>query len=256
MGKLSAYVITLNEEERLAKTLAALQDVAEEIVVVDSGSDDDTCEVARSFGAKVHHRDWDNYCAQKRFAESLCSGDWLMNIDADEVISPALGEEIRGALRKGKDDLYRVRIAEVFPGQKAPNPWVKHYNVIRLYRRGFAEMPHDFTHDRVRVIRSDARIGQLKGLVHHYSFVSINKSFEKYIRYTDQQVEEAFRKGRHYSPIRMLFSINANFLKYYFLQRQFLNGWWGYVNSVNLSILRYLKFAKFFEADSKRRLEN
>jgi glycosyltransferase involved in cell wall biosynthesis len=254
LGRLSAYIVTLNEEKRLPATLAALQDVADEIIVVDAGSKDATCEVTRSFGAGVYYRDWDSYCGQKRYAESLCSGEWLLNIDADEVISAELGREIKDALEKDEKDLYRLRIADIFPGQEKPNPWVKHYNIIRLYRSGYGEMARDFTHDRVQVTRSDARIGQLRHYVHHHSFVSINRTVMKYLRYTDQQVEEALSKRKPYSPFRMLFAINANFLKYFLLDRQFLNGWWGYIHSVNCAYLRFLKFAKNYEAKQKKHL--
>lgn len=247
MQRLSAYIITLNEELRLPKTLKALSKVSDEIIVVDSGSDDRTLEIARSFGANVYSRKWDNYSAQKQYAERLCSGDWLLNIDADEEISDELAEEMRTAIESDMKDLYKIHIIDVYPGHKKPNRWVKHFNVIRLYRRGYAQMGETFTCDRVQITRPNARVGQLHSMVYHHSFVRIHQVVCKYNDYTEQQIETAAKEGRHYSPWRMVLVMSLNFFKYFILHRQFLYGFWGYINAMNLSYLRFLKFAKYYE---------
>jgi len=250
MSKLSVYIVTLNEELRLPRTLKALLMVADEIVVVDCGSVDGTLDIARSYGAKIHYRDWDDYSSQKAYAESLCTGDWLMNIDADEELSSEVGEEIRKAIEDDTYDAFRVKIADVFPGKPRPHPWVKCFNVLRLYRRGHAQMGKTFTWDRVGFTRPDVRVGQLKGRIYHHSFVSIRQVLDKYNCYTDQQIEAVRSVGKQYSPLRMLLAINLNFFRYFFLHRQFFNGWWGYINSVNLSYMRFLKFAKYYESSN------
>lgn len=247
LPRLSVYIVTLNEELRLPLTLSALDGVADEVIVVDAGSNDRTVEIARSSGAKIHHRDWDNYAAQKAFAESLCSGEWLMNIDADEEISPELGLEIRGAIIRNDRDAFVVRIADVYPGRSIPNRWTKHCKVIRLYRRGAARMGETYTHDRVGLVRPDVRVGTLKGLIHHRTFTNIHSIVQKFNSYSSQQVYAANQMGKRYSPWRMLFCISANFFRYFILHRQFLYGWWGYINSMNMAYLRFLKFAKFYE---------
>ncbi|WP_367340654.1 glycosyltransferase family 2 protein [Aminivibrio sp.] len=252
MSSLSIYMITLNEEHRLPRTLKALSGVVDEIVLVDCGSKDRTLDIARSHGARVHHRDWDNYSAQKSHAESLCTGDWLMNVDADEEMSPGLGEEIRKAIDGDAYDAFRVRITDVFPGKPRPHPWVKGFNVVRLYRRDCARMGQTLAWDRVGFTRPGVRIGQLKRRIYHHSFVSVSQIVDKYNRYTDQQIETARSVGKRYSPLRMLLAINLNFFRYFILHRQFLNGWWGYINSVNLSYMRFLKFAKYYESSRPR----
>lgn len=253
MPMLSVYMVTLNEEKRLPQTLRALSGVADEIILVDSGSEDNTVEIARGFGAKVYFREWDNYSAQKSYAESLCHGDWLMNIDADEEITEELGRELRDAIQNGKADVFRMHIADVFPGQKRPNRWVRHYNVIRLYRRGSASMGNTFTCDRVQLAGPGVRVGQLQGLVIHRSFVSLHQTVNKYNNYSDQQIETALAEGKNYSPWRIVLAMTANFFKYFILHRQFLYGFWGYINAVNLAYARFLKFAKYYENGCARK---
>ncbi|MBP7079120.1 MAG: glycosyltransferase family 2 protein [Synergistales bacterium] len=247
MSFLSVYMITLNEELRLPVTLKGLQGLADEIIIVDAGSIDRTQEIARSFGSKVFFRPWDNYSSQKKFAENLCSGDWLMNIDADEEISIELSHEIRKAIEEGQYDAFRLRIMDVFPGQARPYRWVKGYNIVRLYRRGAACMGDTFTEDRVGLCREDVKVGQLRGMVYHHSMISISQIVDKFNKYTDQQVDAARYTGKRYSPLRMFFSINTNFFRHYILHRQFLNGYWGYICSVNFAYMRFLKFAKHYE---------
>lgn len=252
MPKLSVYMVTLNEEKRLPRTLEALCKVADEIVVVDAGSGDRTQEIARSFGAQVYFREWDNYSAQKAYAEKLCSGDWLMNVDADEELCEELCQEIREAIGKDEADAYRIHIADVYPGHRRPNRWVKHFNVVRLYRRGFARMGETYDNDRVQFIRPDVRVGQLYHLVSHHSFISIDQIVRKYNHYTNQQIEAAVERGKRYSPWRMVLAVGLNFLRYFILHRQFLYGFWGYVNAMNLSYLRFLKFAKYYEYECNK----
>lgn len=248
MSYLSIYMITLNEEKRLPRTLCSIKHLADEIIIVDSGSKDGTLEIARSFGAKVFRREWDNYSSQKAYAESLCSGEWLMNLDADEEVSRGLAVEIRTAIERNSHDAYRVKIADIFPGQARPHPWVKCYNVFRLYRRNSAKMGQTKNWDRIGFCSENARKGQLKERIFHHSFISLDNTLRKYNRYTDEQIKGAQETGKKYTPFRLVLAMNLNFLKYFFLYRQFLYGWWGYINAVNQSYLRFLKFAKFYES--------
>lgn len=254
MNRLSVYVITLDEEQRLPLALKALSGVADEVIVVDSGSTDRTVEIARSFGAQVFFRQWDNYSAQKKYAESLCSGDWLLNLDADEELSPELAREIREVVDTDRYDACRLRVADVYPGGGRPHPWVRCYKIIRLYRRGVAAMGDTYTWDRVSLLDEKARIGLLKGFVYHRSVIDLKRAVAKYNDYTSQQIEAALVLGKRYSPWRMFLAINLNFLRYFFLHRRFLYGFWGYIDSVNLSYARFLKFAKYYEISESEKM--
>lgn len=248
MVKISAYVITFNEEKRLGKTLDALEQVADEIVVVDSGSTDKTEEIARSH-AKVRfmHRDWISYANQKNFAQNQCINEWLLMIDADEVLSDELIAEINEIKKDPLYMVYKIRIGDMFPGFKKPRRFTKMYNLERLYHRDYATMPPDLlTKDRI-ALTEDVRVGQLKGIVHHYSYLTIANQINKLNNFTNQVLETALSEGKHYSRIRLITEFFRQFFCYYIIKRQFLNGRWGFIASVNLAYFRFVKIAKWFE---------
>jgi glycosyltransferase involved in cell wall biosynthesis len=247
MVKISAYIITFNEEKRLPKTLAALQKVADEIVIVDSGSTDKTKEIALDFGAKFMFHEWVSYANQKNFAQNQCTYDWLLSIDADEVLSDALIKEINEVKKQPQYKVYKMRIGDMYPGFKKPHPFTKMYNLERLYHRNYATMPADLlTKDRITLTQKTP-VGQLKGLVHHYSYLTLSHNIDKLNRFTDQVLITALDEGKKYSRIRLVTEFPRQFCRYYFLKRQFLNGRWGFVASMNLAYFRFMKIAKWFE---------
>lgn len=240
-------MITVNEEKRLPKVLEAVKDIVDEIVIVDSGSTDGTQAVAASYGAKFLFHQWESVGHQVRWAEEQCSHEWVLRLDADEVMTDALVEEIRQIRQNGTKDGYYMRSGEMFPGMKEPNPWVKHYNLIRLYNRNAFSMSGRMGHDDVEPQRGDVQTGQLKYFVKHYSYLTLHRLIEKNNRSTDRQQERIQVEGKTYSPWRMVGAMSFNFIKYYLIGRFFLLGWWGFMHSINLSYTRFLKFAKYYE---------
>ena len=125
MVKISAYIVTLNEEKRLGKTLQALKKVADEIFVIDSGSTDKTQKIAEKYGAKFLFHKWKNISAQKHYGQELCQNDWVLSLDADEVLSPELIAEIKEKMKKPAADAYRIKICDMLPGDKKPRLFAK-----------------------------------------------------------------------------------------------------------------------------------
>ena len=183
--KLSVYIVTLNEEKRLEKTLQAVQQVADEILIVDSGSTDKTKEIAEKYNAKFIFHKWKNISSQKKFAQDTCENDFVLSLDADEVLSPRLIEEINQVKSNQKYKAYKIKIKDMYPNDKKPKIFAKSYNLVRLYDRNVATMPDDLTHDRV-VFKEETEIGQLSNIVYHYSYISLTQSWYKYNMYTDE----------------------------------------------------------------------
>ncbi|WP_241760454.1 glycosyltransferase family 2 protein [Dethiosulfovibrio peptidovorans] len=246
--KISLYTVTKNEEARLPLMLEAAAPLADEIIVVDSGSTDRTRDVAERYGAKFIHHDWTSIGHQVAFAESCCSNEWVLRLDADEVMSKELLEEIMKIKKNGPDcDGYKLRSGEMFPGYSKPNRWVKHYQLVRLYSRKAMRMSGKFGFDDVVFIKKTPQTRLLYNFINHYSFLSIRRTVEKRNVATDDQVKRALLEHKNYSPWRMVGCMVGNFFRYFILERYFLYGFWGFIHSVNVGYMRFLKFSKFYE---------
>lgn len=250
MRRISVYIITLNEEKRLHRTLKAAWKVADEVVVVDSGSQDSTVALAQATGAKTAYHPWETICIQKHFAQELCSNKWVLSLDADEELGPELIEEIL-SWKQSEDDgvtAYRLHISDVFPGQKKPPFFCKSYNLIRLYRRDKADMPENAgTSDRVVLTDRNARIGQFRHQVYHYSYLDLWHMTNKMNRYSSEAAESALAHGRRYGIVRLLFDFPVQFFRAYVLSCLFSYGKLGFLAAVNTAYFRYMKVMKSFE---------
>ena len=244
---LSVFLIVRNEADRLPRTLAAIAGLSDDVVVVDSGSTDATCEVARNAGARVIFNAWPGYGQQKRFAEDQCRNPWLLNIDADEVIPPDMVEEIRAVL-SGPDlaDAYETRIAEIFPSEDTPHRIAYALAPVRLYRRDKGRYSASPVHDRVDLVQG-ARVARLRGTIHHFSVRSIGDQIAKLNAYTDQQVSDLAARGKKIAAWRLFLEFPAAFLKAYIIRRHFVRGTYGFVTAMNFAFYRWLRVAKDFE---------
>jgi glycosyltransferase involved in cell wall biosynthesis len=243
---LSVFLITLNESERLGAALESVSGLASEVIVVDSGSDDGTVDLARAHGAQVVHRDWTGYGDQKRHAESLCGNDWVLNLDADERLTPEARAEIARRLAEESDiAAWRLPIRLRFPFEAAPRRFVHGHDPVRLYRRSVARFSAHPTHDRVEV-PSGVRVGRLRGVASHDSQRSLAHAVEKMNRYSDAQARVAGPKAPSYLVLALepLWS----FFKAFVLRRYFLYGRWGLALSWLYAQSRFLKRAKRYEA--------
>ena len=244
---LSVYIITKNEEQRLENSLKAAAKVADEIVVVDSGSTDKTIEIAKKYKAKIFHHKWKSYCDQKSFAEKKCSSDWVLMLDADEVLSDELIAEIRQIKKNPKQNAYEVKICNMFPGDVKPRFFAQSFKAVRLYNRKFAHMPPDlWNKDRIRV-QAEEKIVRLTGKIYHYCFLTIDQATAKYNLHSSELAHAVVEEKRSFSCLRLYTEFPRQFLRYYFFKRYFLLGVQGVVQAMVLANFRFLKIAKWFE---------
>jgi glycosyltransferase involved in cell wall biosynthesis len=239
--KISVFIIAKNEAARIGRTLEALA-WADQIVVVDSGSTDETVAIAEAAGAEVHHRDFDGYGPQKVYAEGLCRNDWVLNVDADEVVTPELAAEMQAAAKAPY--AFRIRILNVYPGDAVPRAFANDYNVVRFYHRSVAGYRDHPLFDRVEV---QGEVAQLRAPIHHFPLVSLAHFVDKENRYSSFAAENARARGRMGLILRLPFEMPLAFLKFYLLRRHVFGGWKGFTFAMTAAFARTLRIAKMLE---------
>jgi glycosyltransferase involved in cell wall biosynthesis len=252
---LSIFVIARNEADRIGAVLDAVRGLSDDRVVVDAGSTDGTVAVAEAAGARVVvNVPWPGYGPQKRFAEDLCRHDWVLNLDADEWVPPTLAAEIRALFAAGEPAIpaWRLRIAEMFPGEPAPHPWAYVLTPVRLYRRSVGRYSPSPVHDRV-ALPAGTPTGTLRTPVHHFSVRSLGDQIAKLNAYTDQQADDLDARGVRIPAWRIFVELPAAFLKAYVGRRHFVRGTYGFMTAANYAISRHLRVAKHLERRRGRR---
>ncbi len=250
---LSVFIITRDEADRLCDTLEAVNGLASEVIVVDSGSTDATVSVARSAGATVLVQPWLGYGGQKRFGEDQCQGPWLLNLDADEVVPSSLAAEIRQLFARGEPPhrAYKVRIADQFPGRCAPGRLAHGPAPVRLYRKDAGRYRDSPVHDRV-VLAPGVSVGRLRERIHHRSMRSLTHQVEKLNFYSSMQAEDLIARGVRVPPWRLALEMPLAFIRYYLFRRYFLQGFYGFTIATNAAFSRYLRLAKALELQHKQ----
>ena len=244
---LSAFIITRDEEARIGRTLTALQNLTDDIVMVDSGSTDATVAIARSLGARVIHRAWNGYGGQKRFAEQQCRHDWVLNVDADEVVTPALTAEIRKLLAGNPPPgAYNINIPTVYPGDSRPRPWPRDVNVVRLYHRAVGSYRDHPSYDRVEAPGLEP--AQLAAPLWHYPVVDWTGHIDKLNRFSSFQASLPYRYSDRMLKLRLVGEFPINFFKTYIGRRHFTGGWKGFYFSLSQAFMRTSRIAKILEA--------
>lgn len=244
----SVFVIAQNEADRLPRVLEAVSGLSDDIVLVDSGSTDGTQAVAAGFGARVFHNNWTGYGPQKRFAEEQCRHNWVLNLDADEVMPPDLVAEVRALFAGGEPpaDAYELRIAEVFPGERKAHGWAYSLAPVRLYRLDRGRYNASPVHDRVD-LQPGARVARLKGTIQHFSVRSLGDQLMKLNHYTNQQATDLIARSVHVPTWRLFLEFPAAFFKAYVMRRHFVRGIYGFMTAMNFAFYRWLRIAKAIE---------
>jgi glycosyltransferase involved in cell wall biosynthesis len=247
---LSAILIVRNEERDLPGCLETLKGVVDETVVVDSGSTDQTIDIARRFGARVIHRDFMGFGLQKQFALEQATGEWVINIDADERLSPALGQEIRATLSGGPAvHGFQLRFHNVFLGRRLRFGGHGSEWHLRLFRRDKAHYEGREIHEGISV---DPPLGRLRGVVLHESYKNFSEYLEKCNRYTGLIARDKYRKGRRFT----LWSharLPWDFIFRYILKLGFLDGNPGFIYAVLSAYYTWLKLIRVMEGDRDAR---
>lgn len=243
--KISAVLITYNEEDRVEAALKSVAGIASEIIVVDSFSTDKTVKIARRYTERVYERTWTNFADQKNFANSHASHRWILSLDADERLSPALREELLRMKNEEPDcSGFSIPRQVYYLGR-----WIKHSGwypdrKVRLFSRDLGRWEGDYVHEKLVVT---GEIKNLKGVIHHFTYRNIGDHVARINQFSSlgaQKLYAAKKKCRWHHLVLLPW---VRFLKSYFLKLGFLDGFPGLVVSVLNGYAIFIRYAKLRE---------
>jgi glycosyltransferase involved in cell wall biosynthesis len=238
--RLSAIVITRNEAAKIADCLDSLA-FCDERIVVDCGSADDTVRIAREHGARVEHHAFEGFGAQKNFALSLASGEWVLSVDADERVSPALAAEIMAAIGGSGADGYEMPRSSSFLGRTMRHSgWYPDF-VLRVFRRGRARFSNDIVHERVRC---EGRVQRLREPLLHIPVDRIEDVLSRMDRYSSAGAEQMVASGRRVTFASGFLHGFWTFVRTYVLRAGFLDGREGLLLAIVNAEGAYYRYMK------------
>jgi hypothetical protein len=240
LPRLSAIVITLNEARNIAGCLDALA-FCDERIVVDAGSTDGTMQIAQGKGARVVSHPFEGFGAQKGFALSLATGDWVLSIDADERVSPELAQEIQHAIETSEADCYEIPRRSTFCGRAMNwSGWSPDY-VLRLFRRDKASFTADLVHERVVCTGTMAR---LNAPLMHDPVHRLEDALSRMDRYSTAGAEQLVASGKRVTFASGIFHGLWTFVRLYLLRGGFLDGREGFLLAIANAEGTYYRYMK------------
>jgi glycosyltransferase involved in cell wall biosynthesis len=246
--RLSAIIITKNEADNIADCLDGLA-FCDERIVVDSGSDDGTLDIARRKGAHVVSRDWGGFGPQKNFALSLASGDWVLSIDADERVSPALAREIIAAVAAGTADGYEIPRNSFFLGRDMRRGGLFPDYVLRLFRRGKARFSDDLVHER---IVCEGEVARLREPLQHHTVLRLEDAISRIDRYSSAGAAMLTASGRKVPFASGIGHGLWTFFRAYILRCGFLDGREGFLLAIANAEGSYYRYMKAWASERQR----
>lgn len=250
--KISAVIITFNEEQNIRRCLESLQDISDEIVVVDSFSTDQTESICRDMKAKFFQNKFQGHVEQKNYALGKASYDFVLSLDADEALSDQLRDSILSVKNNWNYDGYSFNRLTNYCGK-----WIRHLGwypdvKIRLWDRKKGCWGGTNPHDRV-IMEENSLVRHLDGDLFHYSYHSIRQQVDQMNSFSDLAAQASYEKGKKANLVKDIF-LNPvfTFLKMYLLKRGFLDGYYGLIISVNSSFSKFLKYIKLRELNKQK----
>jgi glycosyltransferase involved in cell wall biosynthesis len=244
MEKISATIITHNEQDNILRCLESIKWV-DEIIIVDSQSNDNTITLCKEYTDKIYVNPWSGYVRQKNFAVEKASHNWILSLDADEELSPALKEEIITLKKSGFTfNGYKIPRKVFYLGHWIEySGWYPNYK-MRLFNREFGKWQGDSVHEYVALTGAP---GKLKGDIYHYSYKSLSDHLERINTFTTLAAESMKKNGRKSSYVKLLYKPFFKFVKSYILKKGFLDGFTGLIIAVMGSFYVFLKYLKLWE---------
>jgi len=250
---ISAFIVCKNEAATMARCLSSLA-WCDEIVVVDSGSTDSTLEICAQHNCRATHRDWSGYVEQKAHALSLCTRPWILNLDADEEVSPELRTEIQDMLARDahgevREDGFELLRVVFYLGR-----WWRHggwhpERRLRLARRDKVTWHGEEPHEHARV---PGAVSRMSGELRHYTYRDIADHVSRLNAHSSAAARSLHSKGKRARLTDLLFKPKARFLKFYVLRRGYREGLPGFLVACMEAVYVYFKYFKLWELNRHR----
>ncbi len=244
MKKISAVIITKNEAHNIGRCIDSLH-WADEIVVVDSGSTDETMDICRSYGAKVIEAEWRGFGRTKQLAVNSAQHDWVFSIDADEEVTPELAGRIQSIL-SGENTVpgYRIKRNSFFLGKMIRfSGWNRDYQ-LRLFNRKYGNFNDKRVHESVKI---KGTVGKIEERILHYTYPTLSSYIKKMDFYSTLGAETLKDKNKKAGIFGALFHAKIKFIKMYFINLGFLDGKAGLALAINSAFSVYLKYLKLWQ---------
>lgn len=243
MNKLSVVIITYNEESDIGRCLNSVIDIADEIVVVDSYSTDNTELICRQAGAKFYQHKFEGYIEQKNYALTLAANDYILSLDADEALDNELRHSISVAKQDFKYDGYFMNRLTNYCGK-----WIRHGawypdRKLRLFNRQKGNWAGVNPHDSYE-LKANTSKNRLKGDILHYSYNSIESHIAQFNKFTSLSAIEMHKNGQQAGLLKIYLSPCINFVKGFFLRMGFLDGFYGTMICFINAFATYIKYIK------------
>ena len=242
MAKITAIIPTLNEEERIQNSLQSAE-FADETIVIDSYSTDRTVEIVKNSNAVLLQRKFDDFSSQKNYAIDHASNDWIVWIDADEVLTQELQDEIKQAIKDAeKNDLVGFYVYRIFffKGKRMRYTGTQNDRLIRVFNRKFCRY-EGLVHEK---IKTEGKLGVLQNKILHYSYISYDRYIVKLNHYSELKAKELFQKGLVVTPYHIIIKTYCSIYQALHRKVWFLDGFHGFIISFILSygvLVRYIK---------------
>jgi glycosyltransferase involved in cell wall biosynthesis len=243
---ISIYIVTKNEERNIERALKSVKGLGE-IIVVDSGSTDRTVELAKQYTDSVSFNAWQGMAQQKEHAKNLCANEWVLNLDADEELSPELGIELEDLSQRADINGVEIPIIEYFL-EEPINKLTKRNTHIRFFRKSAGKYGNERFHETPSI---HGKIVRANHGIRHYGEISIEVKVDKNNKYSSGKAADKYEKGKKSSIFKLVTIMQLAFIKSYFLRRNFLNGRRGFINSTCNAFYAFLKEAKLYELERK-----
>jgi glycosyltransferase involved in cell wall biosynthesis len=240
MKNLSVVIITKNEERNIKRCLESVLSVADEIVIVDSFSNDRTVEIATQFKAKIVQQEFLGYIEQKNFAIQQATHDFILSLDADEALSTELKNSIAKAKSESNGDAYTMSRMTSYCGQ-----WIKHGGwypdrKVRFFNRKVARWGGINPHDKIEV-DNNVEVKLIEGDILHYTYYNLSEHIQQADRFTKIMAKDLFENGKRTNLLRILFKPKARFFRDYIFKRGFLDGYNGLLIAIISSYAVFLR---------------